>query len=50
MERKARKQTQFTYTEQNGILPIEEWLISALKTFAKTKYGISLEVYYGKEE
>lgn len=30
-----KKTLEFTYTEKNGTLPIEEWLILGLKEFAK---------------
>ncbi|MED1802980.1 hypothetical protein [Brevibacillus porteri] len=42
---KRKQETVFTYSEKNGDLPIEEWLIPELKEFAKQKYGISLNVW-----
>lgn len=41
---------EFTYTEKNGSIPIEQWLVTEIKEHAKKKFGVVLNVEVKKDE
>jgi hypothetical protein len=41
---------EFIIIETNGDKPLDEWLIAGIKHYAKSKYGVALDVWVVSEE